>query len=197
MIETPEHHTKLQILAEEVKNCTKCKLHQTRLQTVFSRGNPDALVCFEGEGPGEDEDKQGKPFVGKSGQLLDTAIKELGYNTETDIYVCNTIKCRPPNNRRPETDEIQSCYPYLEQQLELIKAKVIITLGSTAMQVMTDETKGITKARGNWHKWKDKEVIVLWHPSYILRNGGQNSKMYAEWKDDIKIAFDKAKSMEV
>jgi len=192
---TDDIHKKLQVLADEIKNCTKCKLHKTRTQTVFSRGNAEASVCIIGRDPGNDEDKQGIPFVGRSGQLLDKAILDLGYNLEKDIYVCNCLKCHCPDNRRPEPDEVNACLPHLDNQLSLIKAKVLITLGSDAMSILTNETKGITKVRGAWYKWKDKNVKVLNHPSWLIRSGGEKSIHYQQFKDDLQDAFTKAKEL--
>src|SRR5271166_1453154 len=120
----------LDVLQEEVKSCTKCKLHATRTQTVFSRGNQQASLCVVGESPGEDEDLQGLPFVGKSGKLLDETLSDLGLDVTKDIYVCNIIKCRPPGNRKPSDEETNSCADYLEEQLKLLNPKVIIALGN-------------------------------------------------------------------
>ena len=187
-------HTHLNLLAIEVAACQKCALHSTRTQTVFARGNPEALVCVIGEGPGQDEDEQGLPFVGRSGQLLDKAIRALGYDPATDIYVANIVKCRPPNNRKPLPEEIDACHPYLERQLDLLtKTKVLITLGATAMNTVAKQFRGITKVRGEVFEWKDKRVCVVMHPSWVLRNGGENSNAYDQFKDDIKLAFDLSK----
>ncbi len=185
----------LEVIQNEVKSCTKCELSKTRTQTVFSRGNPEATICFIGEAAGEEEDLQGRPFAGKSGQLLDTALLELDLNVENDIYVCNIIKCRPPNNRRPTEDEINSCSDYLNEQLKLIKPKVIVALGNTAIENLVNTAFGITKIRGKIFKRQHQIVIPTYHPSYLLRSGGSGSKFYAEFKQDITLAISKSKEL--
>lgn len=186
----------LQVLAEQVANCTQCGLHATRTQTVFSRGNPEASICMVAEAPGAQEDLSGSPLIGMSGQLLDKAIQSLGYDPATDIYVCNIIKCRPPLNRRPLSEEIQACYPHIEQQLSLIKARVLITLGATATHAITDQTKGMMQLRGQVFTYKDKRVLACVHPSWVLRQGGETSDAYNQFRDDIKLAFELATSGE-
>lgn len=186
---------KLKLLEEETASCTKCELHKSRIKPVFSRGNPEAKICFCGMNAGSDENESGIPFIGRSGKLLNQAIEELGYNIETDIYVMNAVKCHSPNNRVPEPEEIAACEPYLVRHLELLPAKIIITLGAFPMRLLTDETRGITKARGSWSKWKDKEVLFCCHPSFILRQGGDTSEQYQEFKSDLQQAFDKAQTI--
>src|SRR5262249_19135455 len=128
-----ERRTRLAVLAEEARTCTKCVLHEQRQQAVFARGNPFSEVCFVGEGPGADDDARGEPFVGAAGQLLDKMIAAMGYRRD-DVYICNVVKCRPPNNRKPEPPEMAACMPFLTAQLELIQPKVIVALGATAVQ---------------------------------------------------------------
>lgn len=182
----------LQTLQDEVKSCTKCSLHTTRTQTVFSRGNANALLCFIGEAPGEDEDLQGLPFVGRSGQLLNKAVTELGLDPNNDIYVCNIVKCRPPGNRKPSDDEVTECIGYLDEQLKLIHAKVIIALGNTSISNLINTTFGISKIRGKFFKRQGMMVMPTYHPSYILRGGGKG-QLYDEFKQDIQLAIDKSK----
>lgn len=187
---TTELIRKLKVLSDATTACTKCELHATRTQAVFARGNPEAKLIIVAEAPGQDEDIQGYPLVGRSGQLLDKAIKELGRNPQTDVYVCNIIKCRPPNNRKPTSKEIQSCYPYIESQIDLLPAPIIITLGTVATQSITDKAKPITLLRGQQFPFKKKTVIGAWHPSYVLRNGGEKSEQYQQFKSDLKLAFE-------
>ncbi len=185
----------LQIIQDEVKSCTKCELHASRTNTVFSRGNPQATLCFVGEAPGEDEDLQGLPFVGRSGQLLDKTLTTLGLDVNKDIYVCNIIKCRPPNNRKPSNDEVDNCINYLEEQLSLINAKVIVGLGGTAIDNLIVTTSGITKIHGQFFKRKGKLVIPIYHPSYVLRNGS-TGPVFEAFKKDLETAINKAKELE-
>src|SRR5262249_5612868 len=140
----------LHVIAEEVRACTKCGLSATRTNTVFARGNPEAKLCFVGEAPGADEDAQGLPFVGRAGQLLDKMIQAMGLDPEKDVYICNIIKCRPPGNRRPEPVEIDACFPYLHEQLDVIDPKVMVALGNTAVAALLSTKMGITKIRGQW-----------------------------------------------
>lgn len=182
----------LQVIQDEVSSCTKCELHATRTNTVFSRGNPQATLCFVGEAPGEDEDLQGLPFVGRSGQLLDKTLTSLGLDVAQDIYVCNIIKCRPPKNRRPTDDETNSCIDYLEEQLKLVAPKVIVALGSTAVNGLINTTYGITKIRGQFFKRRNSLVMPAYHPSYVLRNGS-SGPVFEDFKKDLEAAFLKSK----
>src|SRR5512143_2618590 len=157
----------LVVLQETVRSCTKCGLHATRTNTVFSRGNPQSPLCFVGEAPGEDEDLQGRPFVGRSGKLLDETLTKLGLVPEESVYVCNIIKCRPPGNRRPTEEEINFCIDFLEEQLKLVAPKVIVALGSTAVNGLINTTYGITKIRGQFFKRQGTLVMPTYHPSYV------------------------------
>lgn len=159
----------LKVLSDEVSSCTACKLHSTRTQTVFARGNPNAEIVFVGEAPGADEDAQGFPFVGRAGKLLDSMIEAMSYKRD-DIYVCNIVKCRPPNNRKPELIEMDTCKPFLVRQLDIVKPKVIIALGATAVEGLLGPGLGITKRRGTWDKWNEIPVMPTLHPAYLLRN---------------------------
>lgn len=183
----------LDVIQDEVKSCIKCGLHATRKNTVFSRGNPQAPICIVGEAPGEDEDNQGLPFVGRSGKLLDETITSLGLDPTKDIYVCNIIKCRPPGNRRPEEAEVNSCISYLEEQIQLVAPKVIVALGSTAVDsLLPANTFGITKIRGKLFKFGKTALIPTYHPSYVLRNGSKGP-VYEDFKKDLATALDKSK----
>jgi uracil-DNA glycosylase len=186
----------LEVIRDEVKGCIRCELHQTRTNTVFSRGDPNASLCFVGEAPGEDEDLQGLPFVGRSGKLLDKILTEMGLNVDTDIYVCNIIKCRPPGNRRPSDEEVDACLPYLDEQLELVKPKVIVALGGTAANNLTGTVLGITKLRGRFFKRREVPVMPTFHPSYLLRNNNPQSEPHVQFRADIQLALDKIKQAE-
>lgn len=189
----------LQLIQDEVKSCVQCGLHETRTNTVFARGNPEASLCFVGEAPGEDEDLQGFPFVGRSGKLLDKILTEMGLNVATDIYVCNIIKCRPPNNRRPTEDEVNTCMSFLDEQLGLIKPRVIIALGNTAAETLLNTTYGITKIRGKVFErsmeHKDLIIIPTYHPSYLLRNNNPESEPHVQFRSDITLALSKLKEL--
>jgi len=168
--ETAETQRKLQVLAETVSSCTRCGLCQARKQTVFARGTGSSGVCFVGEGPGADEDAQGFPFVGKAGQLLDKMIEAMGLGRD-EVYVCNVVKCRPPENRKPEPEEMAACLPYLSEQLDLIAPQVIVALGATAVQGLLGSTEGITRLRGRWKTFRGQiAVMPTFHPAYLLRN---------------------------
>ncbi len=150
-------------------NCTRCKLHSARQSIVFGVGNPHATVMFIGEGPGADEDAQGLPFVGAAGQLLNKMIVAMGFQ-RNDVYITNVIKCRPPQNRNPETDEIESCSPFLKAQIKSIKPKIIVTLGKFASQYVCDTQIPITKLRGQFRDYQGIPVMPTFHPSFLLRN---------------------------
>lgn len=182
----------LEIIRDEVKNCTKCELHQTRTNTVFARGNPAAALCILGESPGQSEDEQGIPFVGKSGQLLDQTLTQLGLDIEKDIYVCNAIKCRPPNNRKPTEAEIDTCFDFLDEQIKLVNPKVIVALGNSAVSALLPIEYGITKIHGQFFKRGKALVMGCYHPSYVLRNGA-SGQVYEEFVADLKSALDKSK----
>ena len=181
--------SKLKILEDKVNTCKKCDIHLTKLKYVFARGNPTASVMLVGEGPGNDEDVQGKPFVGRAGQCLDRAIRSLKFDPDKDCYICNIIKCHPPNNRKPSAEEIENCIPYLYEQINIINPKVILALGNTAAQTLLDSKEGVTKERLIVHRYMDKPLYVTFHPSYIIRSGGVNSPHFFEFLTDIKKAF--------
>jgi DNA polymerase len=176
---------RLVALADEVKTCTKCALYAARTQTVFARGNPAAELCFVGEGPGADEDAAGFPFVGKAGQLLDRMIGAMGYQRD-DVYVCNIVKCRPPNNRKPEPDEMGKCMPYLREQLELVAPKVIVALGATAVEGLLGAGGGITRLRGQWKLYRAIPVMPTFHPAYLLRTPEAKRDVWADLQAVLK-----------
>ena len=167
-------------LEREVSACTQCELCKTRTQTVFSDGNPRASLVFVGEAPGADEDRLGKPFVGRAGQLLtDIIVKGMKMRRE-DVYICNVLKCRPPNNRDPLPSEKELCEPYLVRQLELVKPKVICALGAHAATTLLKTTVSTGRLRGHWHFYQGIPLRVTYHPAYLLRSPNEKKKT---WED--------------
>ncbi|MGH9562444.1 MAG: uracil-DNA glycosylase, partial [Terracidiphilus sp.] len=164
-------------------NCTRCELHKGRKQIVFGVGNPKAQLVFVGEGPGRDEDAQGEPFVGRAGKLLTDMIAAMGLRRE-DVYICNVVKCRPPENRLPEKDEIATCSPFLARQLAVIQPKVICCLGACSAQTLLNTTQGISRFRGEWFDFRGAKLIATYHPAYLLRNPAAKAEV---WKDLQKV----------
>ncbi|MGH2573931.1 MAG: uracil-DNA glycosylase [Actinomycetota bacterium] len=175
----------LQELGREASTCTRCRLSQGRTQVVFGVGNPNAHVVFIGEGPGYYEDKQGEPFVGAAGQLLTKLLDEIGLRRQ-DVYICNVVMCRPPGNRDPLPDEIESCRPYLEGQLENIHPRLIVTLGNFATRVILDRQVSISRVRGQRFVVDGRSVIPTFHPAAILRGGGEASTQMAALRSDFR-----------
>ncbi len=183
---------RLDTLQKSISVCTGCKLSTTRTNIVFGEGNPDARIIFIGEGPGKDEDIQGRPFVGRAGLLL-TAIIEKGMKiNRSDVYIANVVKCRPTVNleftrdRPPEEDEKEACGDILKKQISIIRPEVIITLGNPATRFLLNTKQGITSMRGTWYSYDGIPVMPTFHPSYILRNGGDNSPLKKQVWEDIK-----------
>jgi len=176
----------LKSVQEELGNCQRCKLATTRTNIVFGVGNPHASIVFVGEGPGEDEDLQGEPFVGRAGQLLTKIIKAMGFERK-DVYICNVVKCRPPGNRNPELDEIAACRPFLEKQLDAIKPKIIVALGTHAVQTLLNTEEKITALRGRFRWYRDGiQIMPTFHPSYLLRNEGKKKEVWEDMKMVLK-----------
>jgi len=185
-ISADERRTRLALLADEARSCTKCGLHEQRQQAVFARGNPFSEVCFVGEGPGAEEDARGEPFVGAAGQLLDKMIAAMGYRRD-DVYICNIVKCRPPNNRKPEPAEMATCTPFLTAQLGLIRPRVIVALGATAVQGLIGTTEGITRLRGKWKLYKGSiPIMPTFHPAYLLRNPPAKREVWADLQEVMR-----------
>lgn len=181
----------LERILADIGDCQRCRLHKGRKHIVFADGNPNAKLVFVGEGPGADEDEQGVPFVGRAGQLLtamieNTAAREGIPLKRSDVYICNVVKCRPPENRTPEPDEMEICGQFLFRQLAVIRPKAICALGGTAARALLGRKEGVTKLRGHWYKWRDIPVMVTYHPSYLLRPYNQNAKREA-WEDLKKV----------
>jgi uracil-DNA glycosylase family 4 len=183
---TPEAAARLTVLADEVRACTRCALHAARSQTVFSRGSGTSGLVFVGEGPGEEEDRLGEPFVGPAGQLLDRMIAAMRLERDA-VYVCNIVKCRPPRNRKPEPSEMAECTPYLIEQLDLIKPRVIVALGATAVQGLLGTTEGITRLRGQWKLYRGKvPVMPTFHPAYLLRTPQAKREVWKDLQEVLK-----------
>ncbi len=182
VIERIEGDTLLRI-REDIGDCTRCKLHKGRTKIVFGTGNPNADLMFVGEGPGRDEDLSGEPFVGRAGKLLTDMIKAMGLQRE-DVYIANVVKCRPPENRLPEKDEITTCSPFLMRQIDTIKPKVICTLGSCSAQTLLQTAQGISKFRGEWFDFRGTKLMPTYHPAYLLRNPAAKPEV---WKDLQKV----------
>ncbi|MDD5723626.1 MAG: uracil-DNA glycosylase [Syntrophales bacterium] len=169
----------LEDIRTELGDCTRCKLHGGRLNIVFGEGNPHADLLFVGEAPGRDEDQQGRPFVGRAGQLLTDIIKAMGL-TRDAVYICNILKCRPPENRNPEPDEIAACEPFLVKQLQSIQPRVICALGKFAAQTLLKTDTAISVLRGRFHSYHEMRLMPTYHPAYLLRNPGAKKQV---WED--------------
>src|SRR5205085_2347031 len=166
----------------DIGDCTRCKLHtQGRTQVVFGVGNPEADLMFVGEAPGADEDVQGIPFVGRAGQLLTKIIESIGLKRE-DVYIANVIKCRPPQNRNPEPDEVATCEPFLFQQIDIIKPKVIVALGKFGTQTLLRTLEPISKLRGRVFEYRGSKLIPTFHPAYLLRNPSSKREVWEDMK---------------
>ena len=179
----------LEKLREEAENCRKCELYKYRKNLVFGDGNPDAELLFVGEAPGFDEDKTGIPFVGKAGQLLNKILEEVGFK-RSEVYICNVVKCHPPQNRNPNLAEIAACKDFLLKQIEIIKPKVICTLGKFAAQTLLNSKESITILRGRVFDYQGIKLIPAFHPAYLLRNPAQK-KFFVE---DLKLVKSLLKS---
>lgn len=181
----------LEAVRTELGDCRRCPLGDRRQHLVFGEGNPSAELVFVGEAPGADEDAQGRPFVGRAGQLLtqmieNTARKEGIPLQRKDVYICNVVKCRPPGNRTPLPEEMETCGPFMFRQIAAIRPKAICALGGTAAKALLNRKEGVTAMRGKWFKWRDIPVMVTYHPSYLLRPYNQNAKREA-WEDLKKL----------
>ena len=172
-------------LAQHCNQCQRCDLASGRTNVVISRGSPTASVMIIGEGPGQNEDEQGLPFVGKSGQLLEKILASVRLDTQNDVYICNVVKCRPPGNRTPTAGEVSACVPYLREQVRLVDPKIILLTGGTALKGLLGVTKGITKVRGQWMEWEGRHCMPIFHPAYLLRNPSRDKgkPKWLMWQD--------------
>lgn len=175
----------LEAIREDIGDCKRCKLHEHRKTIVFGEGNPRAKLVFIGEGPGAEEDATGRPFVGRAGQLLDKIIAAIGLKRE-DVYIANIVKCRPPGNRTPERDEVDTCEQFVFRQLAVIKPKVIVALGSPAFQCLMRTREPISRARGEWRELNGVKVMPTFHPAFLLRSPDKKREVW----DDMKKVRD-------
>jgi uracil-DNA glycosylase len=175
----------LKEIADQVCACCRCGLGSSRTNAVPGEGNPDARVMFVGEGPGADEDIQGRPFVGRAGQLLDKQIAAMGLRRE-DVFIANVVKCRPPNNRPPTPEEAAACWPFLKRQIEIIEPEVIVALGNPAVKALLNSSVGITRLRGQWHELWGIPVMPTFHPAYLLRQYSVENRRRV-WDDLQKV----------
>ena len=186
---------------DEVKNkclnCNKCSLSKSRTNVVFSDGIPNSKLVLVGEAPGYWEDQKGLPFVGRAGQLLDKIFECVDLSRKKDVYICNTIKCRPPDNRNPLAEEKEACSEYLDRQLEILKPKIILICGSVALNSLLPNEGGITRVRGKWFEGKYGKMMPIFHPSYLLRNDSREkgSPKWLTWQDikEVKRVYDELK----
>jgi DNA polymerase len=195
---TPGTYENIEALAKHCNICNRCPLGQTRTHAVVGRGNLRAEIMIIGEAPGKNEDETGLPFVGRSGQLLEKILASVELSTETDIYIANICKCRPPENRVPTSEEAAACKPYLLEQIRLVDPKIILLTGATSVKGLTGDKRPITKIRGEWLEWEGRLCMPIFHPSYLLRNPSKEkgSPKWLMWQDIQKVRdkFDQLKN---
>ena len=184
-----KNYSSLKKLNSECVECTSCNLSETRKNVVVGKGNESAQVVIIGEGPGEQEDITGLPFVGRAGKMLDTALSSVDIDPLEDCYITNIVKCRPPNNRKPSAAESEACMPWLNEQINLLKPKIIILAGSTAVQSFLGIDEPISKIRGQWIEKDNIKYMPIFHPSYLLRNPSKNKgkPKWLTWQDLKKV----------
>ncbi len=180
MSTSEEIHRRLRVLVECAMTCKACGLHETRTKVVIARGNPSARILIVGEAPGENEDLEGLPFVGRSGKKLDRMLIAAGLDPERDVYIANSVKCRPPENRKPEREEIEACAPFLREQIDAMTPWCAVALGAVAVYALTGETHPITRIRGGWRLADGIPLMPTFHPSYVLRTGSSAEKLVVE-----------------
>lgn len=176
----------LKELREFIGDCRRCKLWRGRTNLVFGVGNPEAELMFVGEGPGAEEDARGEPFVGRAGQLLTDIIERGMGMTRSEVYICNVVKCRPPDNRNPEADEVAACEPFLMRQIALVRPRVIVGLGTFAVQSLLKVKTPISRLRGVWHEVSGVKLMPTFHPAYLLRNPGDKRLVWADILEVLK-----------
>jgi len=184
LFDTTAKRMTLEEIREEIGDCTRCKLHEGRTNLVFGEGNPNASLVFVGEGPGRDEDLQGRPFVGRAGKLLTKIIEAMGLKRK-DVYICNVVKCRPPGNRTPEQDEMATCEQFLFKQIRSIDPEVIVCLGATASQSLLKTKNSLGSLRGKFHLYGNKKLMVTYHPAALLRNPNFKKPLW----EDIQVVM--------
>ncbi|MCE5242772.1 MAG: uracil-DNA glycosylase [Syntrophobacteraceae bacterium] len=176
---TAPHGEDLEGIRRDLGECTRCRLHSGRSRIVFGEGSQRAGLVFVGEGPGFEEDRQGRPFVGRAGRLLDRMIGAMDFRRE-DVYICNVVKCRPPENRTPEAEEVDACSPFLMRQLTALQPRAICTLGACASQTVLGTRSPISRLRGKIHRWRGVPVVCTFHPAYLLRNPAQKAQTWLD-----------------
>ena len=186
----------LEQIRADLGECTRCKLHKGRTHIVFGQGNLKARVVFVGEGPGADEDAQGLAFVGRAGQLLTEMINNSAERMKLplrreDVYICNVIKCRPPGNRTPERDEMETCSPFLFRQLEAIRPEAIVALGATAARILLGANESMQRLRGRWFDFRGSKLLVTYHPAYLLRDPSKKKEAWEDMKELLRFLFEK------
>ena len=186
----------LEEVRDDLGECTRCKLHRGRSTIVFGSGNPKAEVVFVGEGPGADEDAQGLPFVGRAGRLLTEMINNSAARMKVPlqrehIYICNVIKCRPPNNRTPEREEVETCSPFLLRQLDAIRPRAIVALGATAARVLLNNNESMARLRGRWFKYRGAQLLVTYHPAYLLRDPSKKREAWDDMQTLLRFLYGK------
>jgi DNA polymerase len=184
--DSADHHETLENIRRNLGDCQRCKLGRTRKNLVFGVGNPNARLVFVGEGPGADEDEKGEPFVGDAGRMLNRIITAMGITRE-EVYICNVVKCRPPGNRNPEADEIETCSPFLLRQLKSINPEAIVALGKFAAQTLLETKEPISKLRGRFRDFHGIPLMPTYHPSYLLRSGGNSDSFWDVWEDMTQV----------
>lgn len=194
----PDTYKNLDGLIEHCNRCHRCELGNNRRYAVVARGNPHAPVMIVGEGPGENEDLTGRPFVGKAGQLLDKILASVKLDSEQDTYICNIVKCRPPSNRKPTGEEMSACVGYLKEQIRLVDPRIILLTGASAVEGLLGDKRGITKIRGQWINWDGRWVMPLLHPAFLLRNQSREvgSPKWLTWQDiqQVRSKFDELRA---
>ncbi|MEO6860093.1 MAG: uracil-DNA glycosylase [Microcoleus sp.] len=172
-------------IGEHCNRCHRCELGNSRTHAVIGRGNPQASILIVGEAPGQNEDETGLPFVGRSGKLLDKILESVELSAETDVFIANVIKCRPPNNRPPTAKEIEACKPYLLEQIRILDPKIILLTGATALKGLLSDKRPISKIRGQWIEWEGRLCMPIFHPSYLLRNPSREPETpkWFMWQD--------------
>ncbi|MEL6222255.1 MAG: uracil-DNA glycosylase [Cyanobacteria bacterium J06626_14] len=187
-------YSDLDALKGHCSQCHRCELGATRINVVVSRGNPNADIMIVGEGPGQNEDETGLPFVGKAGQLLEKILKSVNFDSENDVYICNIVKCRPPGNRTPTTKEMDACRPYLLEQIRMVDPKFILLTGASSVKGLIGDKRGITKIRGTWLEWEGRMCMPIFHPAYLLRNQSREKggPKWLMWQDiqEVRAKYD-------
>lgn len=187
-------YSDFETISTHCNRCHRCVLGETRTHAVVGRGNPRAKLMIIGEGPGENEDLTGKPFVGKAGQLLDKILEAVHFDLDQDVYISNIVKCRPPGNRKPLPEEMKACSGYLYEQIRLVDPKLLLLAGGTAVEGLLGDKRGITKLRGQWIEWQGRWVMPFLHPAYLLRNPSREvgSPKWLAWQDiqQVRVKYD-------